>query len=111
MRYGAARFSDRFLFLVAFISFVVLFASAVALVKTQYRIRLLFIEVERANDAARRLADDSNQLSLDLSRAALPAAVSGQAALNGFAPADISNTVLIEVDPGEISRSRMEVRK
>ena len=67
--------SERFLFVMALISAVVLLLSGAALVTTQYRVRLLFVEIERANDVARRLSDDSSQLALDLSKAALPAAV------------------------------------
>ena len=64
--------SERFLFVVALVSAIVLILSAGALVTTQYRVRLLFVEIERANDMARKLADDSSQLALDLSKAAQP---------------------------------------
>lgn len=85
--------SERFLFVVALVSAIVLILSAGALVTTQYRVRLLFVEIERANDMARKLADDSSQLALDLSKAALPAAVSRRAGEMGFIAADVTNTV------------------
>ncbi len=73
--------------------------------------RLLFTEIERANDMARRLSDDSSQLALDLSKAALPAAVSEKARQMGFAPADLAATVLLEVSPEELAQRHLEVRK
>ena len=103
--------SERFLFAAAFVSAVVLIVSAGALVTTQYRVRLLFVEIERANDAGRRLADDSSQLALDLAKAALPAAVSKRAGDMGFIAADASNTVLFEVEPQVLLKEHMEVRK
>ena len=103
--------SDRFLFAAAFISAIVLIVSAGTLVTTQYRVRLLFVEIERANDVGRRLADDSSQLALDLSKAALPAAVSRRAGEMGFIAADVSNTVLFEVEPQVLLKEHMEVRK
>ena len=56
--------SERFLFIAALLSAIVLILSAGALVTTQYRVRLLFVEIERANDVARKLADDSSQLCM-----------------------------------------------
>ena len=106
-----ASLSERFLFAAAFVSAVVLIVSAGALVTAQYRVRLLFVEIERANDAGRRLADDSSQLALDLSKAALPAAVSKRAGDMGFIAADASNTVLFEVEPQVLLKEHMEVRK
>ena len=103
--------SERFLFVMALISAVVLLLSGAALVTTQYRVRLLFVEIERANDVARRLSDDSSQLALDLSKAALPAAVSRRAREMGFAPAGVNNTVLLEVAPMALIKGHMEVRK
>lgn len=103
--------SERFLFVAAFFSAIVLIFSAGALVTTQYRVRLLFVEIERANDVARRLADDSSQLALDLSKAALPAAVSMRAGKMGFIAADVNNTVLFEVEPQVLLQEHMEVRK
>ena len=103
--------SERFLFAAAFVSAVVLIVSAGALVTTQYRVRLLFVEIERANDAGRRHADDSSQLALDLSKAALPTAVSKRAGDMGFIAADASNTVLFEVEPQVLLKEHMEVRK
>ena len=101
--------SERFLFVAALLSAIVLILSAGALVTTQYRVRLLF--VERANDVARKLADDSSQLALDLSKAALPAAVSRRAGEMGFIAADVNNTVLFEVEPQVLLKEHMEVRK
>lgn len=103
--------SDRLLFFIGFVSVIVLLLSAGLLVTTQYRVRLLFVEIERANDVARRLADDSSQLQLDLSKAALPAAVSRRAHELGFAAADVNNTVLIDVAPKALLREHMEIRK
>ena len=67
--------------------------------------------MERANYVARRLSDDSSQLALDLSKAALPAAVSRRAREMGFAPAGVTNTVLLEVAPMALIKGHMEVRK
>ena len=111
MRFNVGRLSEPFLFLVALVSVVVLWSSACALVWTQYRVRLLFTEIERANDMARRLSDDSSQLALDLSKAALPGAVSEKARQMGFAPADLAATVLLEVSPEELAQRHLEVRK
>lgn len=111
MKLGLVSISDKFLFCIGFLSVLVLLVSAAALVTTQYRVRLLFVEIERANDVARRLADDSSQLALDLSKAALPAAVSRRAVQLGFATADVNNTVLLEVAPKALVREHMEVRK
>ena len=102
MRFNVGRLSEPFLFLVALVSVVVLWSSACALVWTQYRVRLLFTEIERANDMARRLSDDSSQLALDLSKAARQM---------GFAPADLAATVLLEVSPEELAQRHLEVRK
>ena len=102
--------SERFLFIAALLSAIVLILSAGALT-TQYRVRLLFVEIERANDVARKLADDSSQLALDLSKAALPAAVSRRAGEMGFIAADVNNTVLFEVEPQVLLKEHMEVRK
>ena len=85
MRFNVGRLSEPFLFLVALVSVVVLWSSACALVWTQYRVRLLFTEIERANDMARRLSDDS--------------------------PADLAATVLLEVSPEELAQRHLEVRK
>lgn len=103
--------SERFLFAAAFVSAITLIISAGTLVTTQYRVRLLFVEIERANNDARKLADDSSQLALDLSKAALPAAVSKRAGEMGFIAGDISNTVLFEVEPQVLLKEHMEVRK
>ena len=84
VRTSWAIISERVMQTVAFISAIVLLLSAGALVTTQYRVRVLFVEIERANEAARRLMDDSSQLALDLSKAALPAAVSSRAKKMGF---------------------------
>ena len=92
--------SDRFLFIAALLSAIVLILSAGALVT-----------IERANDVARKLADDSSQLALDLSKAALPAAVSRRAGEMGFIAADVNNTVLFEVEPQVLLKEHMEVRK
>ena len=97
--------SERFLFIAALLSAIVLILSAGALVTTQYRVRLLFVEI------ARKLADDSSQLALDLSKAALPAAVSRRAGEMGFIAADVNNTVLFEVEPQVLLKEHMEVRK
>ena len=86
MRFNVGRLSEPFLFLVALVSVVVLWSSACALVWTQYRVRLLFTEIERANDMARRLSDDSSQLAL-------------------------AATVLLEVSPEELAQRHLEVRK
>ena len=96
--------SERFLFIAALLSAIVLILSAGALVTTQYRVRLLFVEIERANDVARKLADDSSQL-------ALAAAVSRRAGEMGFIAADVNNTVLFEVEPQVLLKEHMEVRK
>lgn len=109
--HALAVFSDRCLFAAAFISAIVLIVSAGALVTTQYRVRLLFVEIERANNDGRRLADDSSQLALDLSKAALPAAVSKRAGEMGFIAADVTNTVLFEVEPQVLFKEHLEVRK
>lgn len=109
--HALAVFSDRCLFAAAFISAIVLIVSAGALVTTQYRVRLLFVEIERANNDGRRLADDSSQLALDLSKAALPAAVSKRAGDMGFIAADVNNTVLFEVEPQVLFKEHLEVRK
>ncbi len=111
MKNALAFFSERLLFVMALVSAVVLLLSAGALVTTQYRVRLLFVEIERANDLTRRLSDDSSQLALDLSKAALPAAVSRRAREMGFAPAGVNNTVLLEVAPMALIQGHMEVRK
>ena len=111
MRTSWAIISERVMQTVAFISAIVLLLSAGALVTTQYRVRVLFVEIERANEAARRLMDDSSQLALDLSKAALPAAVSSRAKKMGFEPADITRTILLEVEPSKLLPERMEVGK
>lgn len=111
MRAGLVSASERFLALVGIVSAVVLLASAGALITTQYRVRLLFVEIERANNVSARLSDDSSQLALDLSKAALPAAVSRRAGQMGFAPADVTNTVLLEVAPKTLLKEHMEVKK
>lgn len=111
MRFSLVSVSERFLAIMGMISAVVLVVSAAVLVTTQYRVRLLFVEIERANNVARRLADDSSQLALDLSKAALPAAVSRRAGEMGFAAADVNNTVLLEVAPKTLIKEHIEVRK
>ena len=72
MRFSLSRLSEPLILFIGGVSVVVLWVSACSLVWTQYRVRLLFAEIERAGDMSRRLSDDSSQLSLDLSRAALP---------------------------------------
>lgn len=111
MRFSLVSVSERFLATAGVVSAIVLLLSAAALVTTQYRVRLLFVEIEHANNVARRLADDSSQLALDLSKAALPAAVSRRAEAMGFAPADVTNTVLLEVEPKTFIQEHIEVRK
>lgn len=111
MKLGIVSLSEGFLATVGVGAAVVLLISAGALITTQYRVRLLFVEIERANNMARKLADDSSQLALDLSKAALPAAVSRRAGQMGFAAADVNNTVLMEVAPKTLIREHMEVRK
>lgn len=111
MRLNIGRLSEPLLFAIAFASTIVLWVSACSLVWTQYRVRLLFVEIERAGEMGRRLADDSSQLAIDLSRAALPAAVNRRARAMGFAPADLSDTVLLEVAPEEMSQQHLEVHK
>lgn len=111
MRFSFGRLSEHLILLVGVLSIVVLWVSACSLVWTQYRVRLLFAEIERANVVTRQLADDSSQLALDLSRAALPAAVSARAQGMGFAPAVLSDTVLLEVGPEEMTQRHLEVHK
>ena len=105
-----SRFTEPFLGFIAFCSTAVLLASAAALVTVQYQVRMLFIEIERAHEVSRKLADDASQLELDLSRASLPAAVAEKATAMGFAPARVNNTVIVEVDPSELTPDPMKVR-
>lgn len=106
-----SRISDGVLSAVAGVSAVALVASVALLITTQYRVRLLTTEIDRANATAQHLADDSSQLALDMSKAALPAAVSSRAAQLGFTTADITNTVLIEVSKDRLNKEHMEVYK
>ena len=64
MKNALAFFSERLLFVMALISAVVLVLSAGALVTTQYRVRMRFVEIERANDVTRRLSDVQASLRL-----------------------------------------------
>ena len=109
MRFSLSRLSEPLILFIGGVSVVVLWVSACSLVWTQYRVRLLFAEIERAGDMSRRLSDDSSQLSLDLSRAALPAAVNARQL--GYAPAELSDTVLVEVAPEELTQQHLEVHK
>ena len=110
MRFSLSRLSEPLILFIGGVSVVVLWVSACSLVWTQYRVRLLFAEIERAGDMSRRLSDDSSQLSLDLSRAALPAAVNARARQFGYAP-ELSDTVLVEVAPEELTQQHLEVHK
>ena len=103
-----SRFTEPFLGFIALCSTAVLLASAAALVTVQYQVRMLFIEIERAHEVSRKLADDASQL--ELSRASLPAAVAEKATAMGFAPARVNNTVIVEVDPSELTPDPMKVR-
>lgn len=111
MRFSLSRLSEPLILFIGGVSVVVLWVSACSLVWTQYRVRLLFAEIERVGDMSRRLSDDSSQLSLDLSRAALPAAVNARARQLGYAPAELSDTVLVEVAPEELTQQHLEVHK
>lgn len=105
-----SRFTEPFLKFIAVCSSAVLLVSAAALVTVQYQVRLLFIEIERAHDDARKLSDDASQLELDLSKASLPAAVEEKATALGFSPARVNNTVILEVDPAELKPGALKLR-
>lgn len=97
MRFRVERFFHNVFAAVTLVAAVVLLLSAVELIHTQYTVRQLFIEIEKAQDVARRLTDDGNQLATDLSKAALPAIVSRRAQAMDFVAPDIRKTRMIEV--------------
>jgi len=111
MRINLAAFSERVLFVIAVVSSLVLFVSCFTLVKTQYEVRMLTVEKERAERVRHALLDEASQLALDQSRAALPKYVTERAAALGYVNADVSNTVMIEVPADEIRQIRLEVNK
>ncbi len=111
MKFDLSRFSDRVLSLVTLLSAIVLFVSSFYLVQTQYKVRLLTAEKERAERVRHALLDESSQLTLDLSRAALPRYVVSRATELGYVNADVRNTVMIQVPASQFGRIRLEVRK
>jgi cell division protein FtsL len=108
MRFRPARFFHHVFSAVTLVAAVVLVFSAVQLISTQYTVRQLFIEIERAEDVGRRLADDGNQLATDLSKAALPSIVSRRAQAMDFVPPDIRKTRMIEVPDGLLESRKSE---
>lgn len=106
-------FSERFLLFVALVSTAVLLLSGFYLVTTQYRVRMLVVEKERAEKVRHELMDAASQLALDRASAALPKNVMERAKAMGYVAASVSNAniVLIEVEKGAIEGNYLEVKK
>lgn len=111
MKIALAAVSERLLFLVAFVSALVLIASGFWLVSTAYNVRMLTAEKEQMEMQHHRLIDDATQLALDQSKAAMPKVVTERATELGFVRSGVMNTVMVEVDASELESSRLEVRK
>ncbi len=111
MKFNMARFSDRILSCVAVVSALVLLTSCFELVKTQYQVRMLTAEKERAERVRHALLDEASQLALDLSKAALPKSVIERASELGYVNADVTNTVMIQVAADKFGKISLEVRK
>ena len=111
MRFRPARFFHHVFFSITLVAAIVLVFSATELIRTQYTVRQLFIEIERAEDVGRRLADDGNQLATDLSKAAMPSIVNRRAQAMDFVPPDIRKTRMIEVPDALIEGKKSEVAK
>lgn len=111
VRFDLSRFSDRVLSFIAIASAIVLFISCFYLVQSQYKVRMLTAEKERVERVRHALLDESSQLALELSRAALPKYVISRANELGYVNADVKNTVMIQVPANQFGRIRLEVRK
>jgi cell division protein FtsL len=74
-----------------------LFASALGLVTAQHRTRSLFVDLERAQQAAKQLDIDYERLTIEQARLAQPAAVERAAQRIGFRPIDPSQTVYLNL--------------
>ena len=74
-----------------------LVACALALVVSQYRSRVLFAEIEVAQQETKRLESDGARLRSDLGHAAQPAAVEAAAHRLGMRPIDPDRVVALPV--------------
>jgi cell division protein FtsL len=76
---------------------VLLMASALALVTSQYRARGLFAELDVAQQQAAQGELESNRLRLELGRATQPAAIEAAARQLGLRPIDADHMALLPV--------------
>lgn len=74
-----------------------LFACALGLITAQHRSRSLFVDVERAQQAARQLDVDYDRLKIDLARLSQPASVERVAQKLGFRAPDAAQTVYLNL--------------
>lgn len=111
MRMRQSLLTDRFFAILGVVSAVVLIVSAFVLVTTQYTVRMLTFEKDRAEKVSQRLLDEKTQLRVDQSKAALPKIVIDHVKDLEYVEAGVHNTVMIEVPSRLLENNRMEVSK
>lgn len=74
-----------------------LFAAALSLVTAQHRARSLFVDVERAQQAAAQLEIDFDRAKIELAKMAQPAYVETEARRLGLRPIDAAKTIYLNV--------------
>lgn len=72
-----------------------LVASSLSLITAQHRARGLFVDLERAQQLAKRLEADGDRLRIELGRASQPAAIEHAARELGLRPVDGSRVVFL----------------
>ena len=78
-----------------------LFASALSLITAQHRSRSLFIDLERAQNDAKRLDVDHDRLRIEQSRLSQPAYVESEARKLGLKPIDPARTIFLNLPAPE----------
>ncbi|HUN91252.1 MAG TPA: cell division protein FtsL [Burkholderiaceae bacterium] len=76
-----------------------LFAGGLGLVNSQYRARSLFVDLEAAQQEARRLDADATRLNADLGTLTQPASVAVAAHNLGLRPIEPARTIYLGAAP------------
>lgn len=110
MKKGVIVFSERIALWGAVVCAIVLVTTSFFIVNTQYKVRGLMAELDRAERVRHQLLAEASALELELAQAALPKAVTGRARAMGFSNAEVTDTLIIEVAPEKLSKERLEVK-
>lgn len=73
--------------------------AAMMVVHTQYRVRELVVDIERAQEESRRLQEEWRELSIELAKVSLPGYIVEGAKEMGLEPVSNEKTVILQPKP------------